>query len=110
MVTKGLCKCFMLAVAPTPLEGCQNLLEPASAQCLWLGPALSGERICAWSLLSLQQDPDSAHAALEAWPAPSASILEQTGNRPTREPGKASVTVPTHLAGPGGSSVSEAAG
>lgn len=44
MVTKGLCKCFMLAAAPTLLEGCQNLLEPARAQCLCLCPALSGER------------------------------------------------------------------
>lgn len=44
MVAKGLCKCFMLATVPTLLEGCQNLLEPARAQCLWLCPALSGER------------------------------------------------------------------
>lgn len=52
MVRKGLCKCFMLAAAPTLLEGCQNLLEPARAQCLWLCPALSGERECVHRLCS----------------------------------------------------------
>lgn len=97
MVLKGLCKCFMLAAVPTLLEGCQNLLEPARAQCLWLCPALSGER----EYTQPPEDPGSApHGSCGVVHSPCLHP-GHTGHCPTQEPGTDPATVPSHLAGLG---------
>lgn len=112
MVTKGLCKCFMLAAAPILLEGCQNLLEPARAQCLCLCPALSGEREYTHGTVSAQPLLGSRISPMWLlWPGTlPVSALGHTGHCPTQEPGTAPAPVPSHLAGLGGSGVSEAVG